>query len=103
MCLHIREHWRHLANMIELVLPSAHLVHNLNGKSTGSAVLAQLTAESPNTYNGLFFPPKLPLLMAVSGPPSVGGVVQQYSIGLWPMCFRCPALDLQLMRDQLCG
>ena len=24
----------------------------------------------------------------------VGGVVQRHSIGLWPMCFRCPVLDL---------
>jgi len=29
-----------------------------------------------------------------SPPDYVSGVVQRYSIGLWPMCFRCPALDL---------
>jgi len=45
-------------------------VHNPNGTSIGSAVLAQLTAESPHTYIGLFFPSKLSLPMGVSGPPS---------------------------------
>ena len=35
------------ANTIELVLPSATRVHNLNGESIGSAVFAQLTDESP--------------------------------------------------------
>jgi len=34
-----------LANTIELVLPSAYRVHNPNGKSIGSAVVAQLAAE----------------------------------------------------------
>jgi len=48
-------HWRHLANMIELVLPSTTRVHNPNGKSIGSAISAQLTAESPFI--------KLPLLL----------------------------------------
>ena len=33
----------------------------------------------------------------------VGCVVQRYNIGLWPACFRCSALDLQLMGDHLCG
>ena len=45
-------------------------VQNPNDKSTHSAVLAQLMAESPYTYNGLFFPPKLPHAMGGSGPPS---------------------------------
>jgi len=36
-------------------------VHNPNGKSIGSAVLAQLMAESPYTYNGLFFSPRIDL------------------------------------------
>jgi len=26
--------------------------------------------------------------------PNVGYVVQRYSTGLWPVCFRCPAFDL---------
>ena len=33
----------------------------------------------------------------------VGCVVQRYNVGLWPANFRCPALDLQLMGDHLCG
>jgi len=45
----MREHWRHLANMIELVLPLAFQIQNPNGKSIGSAVFAQLTAESTYT------------------------------------------------------
>jgi len=35
-----------------------------------------------------------PAKMAEFLPHAVGGVVQRLSIGLWPMCFRCPALDL---------
>jgi len=46
MCPPMWAHWHHLANTIELVLPSAHpRVHNTNGKSIGSAVFAQLMAE----------------------------------------------------------
>jgi len=45
-----------LANTIEPVLSSQPTqVHNPNGKSIGSAVLAQ----SPDTYSGLFFPPEI--------------------------------------------
>jgi len=51
-----------------IAVPSAPIVHSPNGNSIGSAVLAQLTAESPYTYNGLFFPPELPLPMRGSGP-----------------------------------
>jgi len=42
-------HWRHLVNTIELVLPSAHPTPQPNGISIGSAVSAQLMAESPYT------------------------------------------------------
>jgi len=28
------------------------------------------------------------------GLPVVGCMVQRYNVGLWPACFRCPALDL---------
>jgi len=42
-------HWRHLANTIELVYPSAHSSYSRNGKWIGSAVFAQLTAESAYT------------------------------------------------------
>jgi len=40
-------HWRYLANMIELLLLSAHPspIDNPNGKSIGSAISAQLTTE----------------------------------------------------------
>jgi len=67
MCPHGRAHWRHLANTIELVLPSAHPVHNPNGKSIGSALFAQLTAESPYTLKRAL-PPKLPLLVGELDP-----------------------------------
>ena len=64
MCLPMCTHWHHLANTIELVLHSAHQSpQSKHGKSIGSPVLAQLTAESPYAYNGLFFPSKLPLPM----------------------------------------
>jgi len=53
-------HWRHLVNMIELVLRPTR-VHNPSGKSIGSAVSAQLTAESPWTT----LSPKFPLLMGI--------------------------------------
>jgi len=37
----------------------------------------------------------------LGGLTQVGCVVQRQSIGLWPVSFRCPALDLQLMGDHL--
>jgi len=51
----VRAHWRHLANTIELVLPSVHLtrLRNPNGKSIASAVFAQLTA----VWSGTLAPP----------------------------------------------
>ena len=42
-------------------------VHSPNGKSFGSAVFAQLTAEVLILYNGLPFPQKLPLPIRGSG------------------------------------
>jgi len=62
-------HWRHLPNTIETVHTSATWqmrlkvsfgpprVHNLNGKSIGSAVSAQLMAEIPYTVQRAHFPP----------------------------------------------
>jgi len=67
MCPPMWAHCRHLANMIELVFPSVHWVHNSNGKSISSAVSAQLTEKVSILYNGQRFPPKLPLLMGRSG------------------------------------
>jgi len=82
----MRAHWRHLANTIKLVLPSAHSspqprqqndqpffysslqsgplkptwVQNPNGISIGSAVHAQCTADSPYTLQWALAP-KLPI------------------------------------------
>jgi len=42
-------HWRHMANTIDFCFLQPTRVHNPNGKSIGSAVFAQLTAESPYT------------------------------------------------------
>ena len=47
-CGHIGATWPIRLNLCFLRLTR---VHNLNGKSIGSAVLAQLTAESPYTYS----------------------------------------------------
>jgi len=55
----LRVYSRHLANTIGLVFPRPTKVHNPTGKSIDSAVLAQIMAESPYTYNGLCFPQKL--------------------------------------------
>jgi len=54
MCPPMLAHWRHLANTTELVLASVHRVHNPNCKSIGSAVSAQLTAESLYTLGDPF-------------------------------------------------
>jgi len=43
-------------------------VHNPNGKWIGSAVLTQLLAESPYTYNGLFFPQNCPFRWGIQTP-----------------------------------
>ena len=48
-CLPMRAHWQHLANTIEFLRLRPTRVHNPNGKLIGSAVFAQLTAESPHT------------------------------------------------------
>jgi len=56
-CRHIGATWRIRLNLCFL---QPTWVHNPNGKFISLAVFAQLTAESPYTYNGLFFPPKLP-------------------------------------------
>jgi len=51
-----RAHWRNLANTIERVLHSATRVHNPNGKSIGSAIFAQLTAECRWVCPAMSFP-----------------------------------------------
>jgi len=64
MCLPMWAHWRHLANTIEPVLPSA-TVHKPNGKSIGSAVSATHSSRQkvPLFYKGQPFPTKLPILI----------------------------------------
>jgi len=57
--LWLRAHWRHLANTIKLVLPSAPRVQNPNGKSIGLPVYAQLTAESPYALQWATLFPKM--------------------------------------------
>ena len=69
-CGHIGATWQIQLNLCFLWHTR---VHNPNDKSIGLAVLAQLTAESPYSYNGLFWPPKLPLLMGASGPHLIHG------------------------------
>jgi len=61
MCPPVRAHWRHLANTIEHVLPSAHLSPQSKQKSIGSVVLHSSQQKVPILYNGRLFPPKLPL------------------------------------------
>jgi len=59
MCPRVRALWRHLVNMIELVLPSATRVHNPNSKLIGSATFAQPTAVSPYTLQCAHLSPKI--------------------------------------------
>ena len=60
-------HWRHLANTIlNLCFLRPTRVHNPNGKSIGSAVSTQLTAESPYTLQWATLSPKIA--------PSHGGI-----------------------------
>jgi len=56
MCPPMRVHWRHLANTIELVLPSAHSSPQPQRKWTGSGIFAQLMAECCRACPGMFFP-----------------------------------------------
>ena len=62
------------ANTIELVLPLAHPSPKTNGKSIGSAVFAQFTAESPYTLQWDALPPsKLPSPMGDLHPHLIHG------------------------------
>jgi len=62
-CPPVWAHWRHLANTIELVLPSAHPSAQPKRQIDRLAVSAQLTAESPYTLQLLTLCPKLTLIM----------------------------------------
>ena len=64
-CRHIGATWRIRLNVCFL-WPTR--VHNPNGKWIRSAVLAQLTTESPYTYNGHLFPPICPFRWGIWTP-----------------------------------
>jgi len=66
----IRVHWRHLANIIELVLPLAHLSPQPKQQIDrfGSTVFAQLTAESTYTLQWATLSPKIAPSHGRSGP-----------------------------------
>jgi len=51
MCPPMRAHWRHLENKIEHVLPWAHASPQPKREISGSAIFAQLTANSPYTLH----------------------------------------------------
>jgi len=60
----VRAHWRHLANTIELVLPSAYPSPQPKWQIDRFSHFAQLTAESPYTLHWAPLSPRLPLPMA---------------------------------------
>jgi len=60
MCPPMWAHWHHLANMTELVLPSA--TTQMANRSV-QPFLHSSRQKVPTFYNGRTFPPKLPLLM----------------------------------------
>jgi len=67
----MRPHWRHLANTIEVVLPSAH--PSPQPKRQVDRFSRFCTAHGRNVpipYNGRPFPPKVPLPVGQSEPPS---------------------------------
>ena len=63
MCPHERAHWRHLANTIELVLPSAHPTEFTTQTANRSvqSFLHSSRQKVPILYNGCLFPQKFPL------------------------------------------
>jgi len=74
VCPPMRAHWRHLANAIELVLPSAHPNPQPNGKSIDSAVFAQMTAECPYTLQwDAPSPLKIAYFRGICGPHQILG------------------------------
>jgi len=68
-CPSIRAHWRHLADTIELVHPSAHSSHNRYGKWIGSVVFAELTAEGACTLQWALLSIRIAPSHGGSGPP----------------------------------
>jgi len=70
VCTLMRAHWRHLANTIELVLPSAH--PSPQSKRQIDRFSRFCTAHGKKSYSLLYnwrlFPQKLPLLMGIWTP-----------------------------------
>jgi len=63
MCHPMWAHWRHWQIQLNLCFLRLTPVHNPNGKSIGSAISAQLMAESPYALLWATLSQKLPLLM----------------------------------------
>ena len=61
-------HWRHLANMIELLLPSAHLSPQLKRQIDRFSHFCTAHGKVNILYNEQSFPPKLPLPMGIWTP-----------------------------------
>jgi len=88
-------HWHHLASTIELCFLRPTRVHSLNGKSIGSAISAQLTAENPYTLQWATPLPLsiLPLSIWISGPqsstwfPGPTRVLNPNGISIGSVCF----------------
>jgi len=85
---HIGATWRIWLNSS---FPRPTGVHNPNGKSIGSAVVAYLMAESPYTYSGRPFPKKLPLPIGGAGPHLIHG-----SLGPPKSSTQTPSRSVQL-------
>jgi len=67
MCPAMWAHWRHLANMIKLVLPSAHPESTIQTANWSvQPFLHSSRQKFPMLYNGQPFPPKLHRLMGGS-------------------------------------
>jgi len=65
---------------LQLVLPSTHRIHNPNGKSIGSAVSAQLAAESPYILQWVTLSPKIAPTHGGSGPRLIHDFFGQFEI-----------------------
>jgi len=68
MCPSIWAHWHHLANMIELVLPSAHPSPQPKRQIDRFSRFCTAHDRVSILYNRRPFPPKLPLLVGGFGP-----------------------------------
>jgi len=80
LCAPVRAHWHHLANTIELVLPSAHPSTQPNDKSIGSTIFAQLTAKCRQACPAMSFPLIIALFMGIWTPCNNASLGPQGSI-----------------------